>query len=390
MPRMRGRLTTAPAPRSRCCSRCALPRRRGGGRQAVEQDALLRGPVRPLPDGRHVAVPARPEQRGPRSAGTAAQPRAAGRRSRCPTCWNLGDDSPASMVGGVGWYRKDFALPGASRALDVGGALRVGQLPLARCGSTAAASAPTAAPTSRSSSASTGLKRRGTNRLVIRVDSGAAPTDFPPSGLATNGLPTGGWWNYGGIQREVYLQAPRRVDWKPCACARGSPARAAGERGGRATLRNCTGAPSRPRERALRRAPRRPRHARRSPAAAARARSRRRSACASRACGRRRSPNLYEVNAARQRGRAHASAATGCSTGIRSIHVRRRPPAAQRQRVNLRGVGLHEDSRRRASRSTTRSASSSSPRPRRSARRSCARTTRCIPTCTSWPTSRAC
>ncbi|MGH3101779.1 MAG: glycoside hydrolase family 2 protein, partial [Thermoleophilia bacterium] len=55
-----------------------------------------------------------------------------------------------------------------------------------------------------------GLIRRGrVNRLVVRVDSRRFPTDFPPAGLSTTGVPTGGWWNYGGILREVYLQ---RID----------------------------------------------------------------------------------------------------------------------------------------------------------------------------------
>ena len=67
-----------------------------------------------------------------------------------------------------------------------------------------------------------GLKRKGTNRLVVRVDSRRLPTDFPPSGLNTDGVPTGGWWNYGGILREVYLQKPRarstsnRSRYGPC------------------------------------------------------------------------------------------------------------------------------------------------------------------------------
>jgi beta-glucuronidase len=59
-----------------------------------------------------------------------------------------------------------------------------------------------------------GLKRTGTNRLVVRVDSRRAGTDFPPSGLNIDGVPTGGWWNYGGIQREVYLQKLDTVDFK--------------------------------------------------------------------------------------------------------------------------------------------------------------------------------
>ena len=34
-----------------------------------------------------------------------------------PNAWNTGDPSVASMIGGVGWYRKDFRLPSASAAL---------------------------------------------------------------------------------------------------------------------------------------------------------------------------------------------------------------------------------------------------------------------------------
>src|SRR6185436_7476406 len=57
-----------------------------------------------------------------------------------------------------------------------------------------------------------GLKRTGTNRLVVRVDNRRLPTDFPPSGLTGAGDPAGGWWNYGGILREVYLQRVDRID----------------------------------------------------------------------------------------------------------------------------------------------------------------------------------
>src|ERR1700744_1487901 len=34
-----------------------------------------------------------------------------------PNVWNNGDPSAASMLGGVGWYRRDFSLPSASAAL---------------------------------------------------------------------------------------------------------------------------------------------------------------------------------------------------------------------------------------------------------------------------------
>ena len=107
-----------------------------------------------------------------------------------------------------------------------------------------------------------GLKRRGTNRLVIRVDSKRRTTDFPPSGLATNGAPTGGWWNYSGLQREVYLKRLDVVDWKSVrvtpllACARCTATRA----GPRPAQRHAE-RPERARDGQLRLAPDRPRHA---------------------------------------------------------------------------------------------------------------------------------
>jgi beta-glucuronidase len=130
-----------------------------------------------------------------------------------PNVWNVGDDSPASMVGGVGWYRKDFSLPQASRALEW--AVRFESVNYRSrawlngkpIGTNRGAYIPFELRLK-------GLSRRGTNRLVIRVDSRRRPTDFPPSGLATNGAPTGGWWNYSGIQREVYLKKLNVVDWK--------------------------------------------------------------------------------------------------------------------------------------------------------------------------------
>jgi hypothetical protein len=44
------------------------------------------------------------------------------------------------------------------------------------------------------------------------TDSKRLSTDFPPSGLSTTGTPTGGWWNYGGLLREVYLRRVDRLD----------------------------------------------------------------------------------------------------------------------------------------------------------------------------------
>jgi beta-glucuronidase len=125
-----------------------------------------------------------------------------------PNAWNVGDDSPASMAGGVGWYRKDFELPDAKAALQwvvrfesVNYRTTV-WLNGRELGQHAGAYLPFEFILG-------GLSRRGTNRLVVRVDSRLQIGDFPPYGQTSTGIPSGGWWNYSGIIREVYL---RRVD----------------------------------------------------------------------------------------------------------------------------------------------------------------------------------
>jgi beta-glucuronidase len=144
---------------------------------------------------------------------------------KVPHVWNLGDPSNESMSGGIGWYRKDFELPSADEALawafrfeSVNYRTRV-WLNGKPIGENTGAYIPfEIQPKS-------GFKRRGVNRLVVRVDSRRKLTDFPPAGLNTDGVPTGGWWNYGGIQREVYLRRINTLDFQrvqvrpvlPCA-----------------------------------------------------------------------------------------------------------------------------------------------------------------------------
>ncbi|HVI18772.1 MAG TPA: glycoside hydrolase family 2 TIM barrel-domain containing protein, partial [Gaiellales bacterium] len=56
-----------------------------------------------------------------------------------------------------------------------------------------------------------GLKR-GTNRLVVQVDNRMHATDLPPGKVTVEGAPNGGWWNWGGILRDVYLRRVRGID----------------------------------------------------------------------------------------------------------------------------------------------------------------------------------
>jgi beta-glucuronidase len=125
-----------------------------------------------------------------------------------PNADNADDLSSASMAGYVGWYRRDFRLPGPRgrfwviRFESVNYRAQVwlnGRL----IGSHAGGYVPFELDLA-------GL-RRGVNRLIVRVDGRRSQRDVPPG--AYGGTPyIGGWWNFGGILREVYLREVDRVD----------------------------------------------------------------------------------------------------------------------------------------------------------------------------------
>jgi beta-glucuronidase len=133
------------------------------------------------------------------------------RRVTVPNAWNATDESDASFGGAVGWYRKDFRLPSNDRAgswvvrfESVNYRAKVwlnGEL----VGEHEGAYVPWEVPT-------LGLTRTGVNRLVIRVDNRRGRSDVPKGGDRANGRPGGGWWNYGGLLREVYLRSFEGVD----------------------------------------------------------------------------------------------------------------------------------------------------------------------------------
>src|SRR4051794_19547195 len=132
------------------------------------------------------------------AGGWAAQTDTAGwSATTIPNAWNAGDDSDASMAGGVGWYRRDLHIPakpaGAEwvvrfESVNYRATIFLNGVQIAQH---EAASIPFEVQLSK--------LQRGVNRLVVRVDSRRDRTSMPPG-------PTGGWWNYGGILREVYLR----------------------------------------------------------------------------------------------------------------------------------------------------------------------------------------
>jgi beta-glucuronidase len=130
-----------------------------------------------------------------------------------PNSFNAGDLSQASMDGSVGWYRRDFTLPAHAFSSYVPARFRswivrfesvnyraTVWLNGRQIGSHAGAYLPFEFD----------LKgvRAGVNRLVVRVDDRRSAGDLPPG-------PSGGWWNFGGLQREVYLRSVQRVDMSP-------------------------------------------------------------------------------------------------------------------------------------------------------------------------------
>ena len=59
----------------------------------------------------------------------------------------------------------------------------------------------------------TGLKLRGVNRLIVRVDNRLTAGDLPPGPYGSEGsAAVGGWWNYGGILGDVYLRPVRQAN----------------------------------------------------------------------------------------------------------------------------------------------------------------------------------
>ncbi len=121
-----------------------------------------------------------------------------------PNAEGVRDLTPAADLGEVGWYRRDFTVPAGAFAASVPPSDRdwivrfesvnyraTVWLNGLLIGGHASPGVPF--------ELTLGLLHRGVNRLVVRVDNRRSPSDLPPG--------VGGWWNFGGILREVELRA---------------------------------------------------------------------------------------------------------------------------------------------------------------------------------------
>src|SRR5437763_14657259 len=121
-----------------------------------------------------------------------------------PNAFNARDYSQRSELSRVQWYRERFSLPSDQSATSwrirfesVNTSATV-WLNGRKIGLHTGAHLPFELPAS-------GI-RAGLNTLLVRVQGHASRNDIPPAGRER------GWWNYGGILREVYLRRVGQLD----------------------------------------------------------------------------------------------------------------------------------------------------------------------------------
>jgi beta-glucuronidase len=263
-----------------------------------------------------------------------------------PHAWNAGDDSRASMAGGVVWYRRDFRLPSSSAGLawivrfqSVRYRARV-WLNGREIGRHAGAYVPFELDLGK-------VSRRGVNRLVVRVDNRMRRGDIPTVMVNEDGDPSGGWWNYGGLLGEVYLRRVSRVDLPVVRVLPDLPCRTcAGRIRFKVRARSYARRPQRVRVTA--------RYGDRRISLGARVLPARGSAMFERTLSYPQphlwsppDPHLYDVSVAASAGGARAG--YQLLSGIRSIRVQNGQVLLNHQPMQMRGAFLHEDHPERGS-----------------------------------------
>lgn len=136
-----------------------------------------------------------------------------------PNVWNAGDHSNASQGGGVVWYRRELQLPRIARG-------RTGGQWVLRFERVAVDA--TVWINGRQVTRHRGafepfelrvpqrlVRRDRTITLVVRTDNRRGLGDLPPLSIQRDGSFGGGWWNDGGIPREVTLRYADQLDLSP-------------------------------------------------------------------------------------------------------------------------------------------------------------------------------
>ena len=267
-----------------------------------------------------------------------------------PNAWNAGLATPASYRPAVTWYRRDFVLPSSSssdewivrfESINNGATIWLnGHL----IGSHTGAFLPFELPLPPAD-----IKLHAVNRLVLRVSDAHSLTDLPPATSTGPSGVVGGWWNYGGILREVYLRRVQGIDFASVAvspriaCATCAAAVAytvvlhnAGSSAQRVSLRTSYGGTTA----AL---------GRRTIPAGASATFTGRVRIASPLLWSPASPHLYQVTLDASAGPAGSGALRTVAhytleSGIRAVSVRGGQLYLNFQPLHVRGVGLIEDS----------------------------------------------
>lgn len=131
-----------------------------------------------------------------------------------PNAWNAGNQTAAGYAAQTAWYRKDFLLPSANpqdtwivRFESVNNTAEIwlnGHKLETHTGAFLAFEVVLPAAD---------LHLRGTNRLVLRVSDEHTKIGLPPLNGTGSSATAGGWWNYGGLLREVYLRRVDRIDF---------------------------------------------------------------------------------------------------------------------------------------------------------------------------------
>lgn len=136
-----------------------------------------------------------------------------------PSVWNARDHSNESQAGGVVWYRRELKLPKVGRE-QAGGQwiLRFERVAIdaivwingREVTQHRGAFEPFELRVPKQL-----VRKNGTITIVVRTDNRREIGDFPPLSMQKDGTFGGGWWNDGGIPREVTLRYADQFDVSP-------------------------------------------------------------------------------------------------------------------------------------------------------------------------------